>query len=532
MAASAFQEWAVIRLAVVQTRGCKGRLLFATVTELARGRPAPAKMVGVEACSLANSDDRVFFRRTVLSKEDAVAWYTSLGEGERCTPVPTHPDHREGSDGVPFLVPRLQDDQPWPALGLPITEELFSRPGQQALDAAPFIGSVPGRVHRRFGHHEGLDAFLRDNAAQAFVARRMHVNLSEYQEYLGSAAYIAPDPIIRQIDNFMAPAKDDRGERIIYRFVPRPGQNLEHLRLTTFDKEARLLTSFDTHHVPADGILEVAKGTCSGQYGYVVTHEQQGILAYQPFVGFIRQMNFSVQVAPRKSVRVRVPTTSAKDAPPMEYQAAVEQEEASRSILGEVTSPDPGARVAAEARRRERIALAKQYGQRWFHDNSREEAADFVRGLLRAARFRVVLVDPYLGALQLGQFLYVIYGSEVNVTLLTTALAFEATATESKMHQLQIFSKHLADLKDIQRLEPEVRVVPASKLHDRFMVVDDEVWFVGNSLNSLGVKASMIVRLPNPGEVIDRLEVLRLDAPSLANYIDVVGRSASGQSPE
>ncbi|WZB64182.1 VPA1262 family N-terminal domain-containing protein [Achromobacter xylosoxidans] len=337
-------------------------------------------MVGVEACNLANSDDRVFFRRTVLSKEDAVAWYTSLGEGERCTPVPTHPDDREGSDGVPFLVPRLQDDQPWPALGLPITEELFSRPGQQALDAAPFIGSVPGRVHRRFGHHEGLDAFLLDRAAQAFVARRMHVNLFEYQEYLGSAAYIAPDPIIRQIDNFMAPAKDDRGERIIYRFVPRPGQNLEHLRLTTFDKEARLLTSFDTHHVPADGILDVAKGTCSGQYGYVVTHEQQGILAYQPFVGFIRQMNLSVQVAPRKSVTVRVPTTSAKDAPPMEYQAVVEQAEASHSILGEVTSPDPGARVAAEARKRERIALAKQYGQRWFRDNSREEAADFVRG--------------------------------------------------------------------------------------------------------------------------------------------------------
>ena len=523
MAASALQEWAVIRLAVVQTRECKGRLLFATVTELAQGRPAPSKMVGVDACNLANSGDRVFFRRTVLSKEDAVAWYTSLGEGERCTPVPTHPDDREGSDGVPFLVPRLQDDQPWPALGLPITEDLFSRPGQQALDAAPFIGSVPGRVHRRFGHHEGLDAFLLDRAAQAFVARRMHVNLSEYQEYLGSAAYIAPDPIIRQIDNFMAPAKDDRGERIIYRFVPRPGQNLEHLRLTTFDKEARLLTSFDTHHVPADGILDVAKGTCSGQYGYVVTHEQHGVLAYQPFVGFLRQMNLSIKVAPRKSVTVSVPTTSAKDAPPMEYQAAVEQEVASHSILGEVTSPGPGARAEAEAQRRERLAFAKQYGQRWFPNNSREEAAHFVREVLRAARFRVVIVDPYLGALQLGQFLYVIYGSEVNVTLLTTALAFEATATESRKDQLQIFSKHLADLKDMQRLEPEVRVVPASKLHDRFMVVDNEVWFVGNSLNSLGVKASMIVRLPNPDEVIDRLESLRIGAPTLADYIDEVG---------
>lgn len=532
MAAGVLHEWAVVRLAVVQTRRCKGRLLFATVTELAQGRMAPTKMAGVEVCNLANSDDRVFFRRTVLSKEDAVAWYTSLAEGERCTPIPTRPDDRERSDGVLFLVPRLIDDQPWPALGLPITEELFSRPGQQALDAAPFIGSVPGRVHRRFGHPGGLDAFLLDRAAQAFVARRMHVDLSEYQEYLGSAAYIAPDPIIRQIDNFMVPAKDDRGERIIYRLVPRPGQKLEHLRLTTFDKEVRLLTSFDTHQVPADGILDIAKGTCLGQYGYVVTHEQHGVLAYQPFVGFLRQMNLSIQAVPRKSVTVRVPTTSAKDAPRMEYQAAVKQEVASHSILGEVTSPGPGARVEAEAQRRERLAFAKQYGQRWFPNNSREEAAHFVRELLRAARFRVVIVDPYLGALQLGQFLYVIYGSEVNVTLLTTALAFEATATESRKDQLQIFSRHLADLKDIQRLEPEVRVVPASKLHDRFMVVDNEVWFVGNSLNSLGVKASMIVRIPNPDEVINQLEVLRIGAPRLADYIDEVDRWASAQSPE
>jgi hypothetical protein len=188
--------------------------------------------------------------------------------------------------------------------------------------------------------------------------------------------------------------------------------------------------------------------------------------------------------------------------------------------------------VEAEAQRRERLRFAKQYGQRWFPNNSREEAAHFVREVLRAARFRVLIVDPYLGALQLGQFLYVFYGSEVNVTLLTTALAFEATATESRKDQLQIFSKQLADLKDMQRIEPEVRVVPASKLHDRFMVVDNEVWFVGNSLNSLGVKASMIVRLPNPDEVISQLEVLRQCAPSLADYIEEVDRSASGQSPE
>lgn len=121
-----------------------------------------------------------------------------------------------------------------------------------------------------------------------------------------------------------------------------------------------------------------------------------------------------------------------------------------------------------------------------------------------------MVADPYLGATQLGQFLYAVHGSEVSVTLLTTSLAFQPQrdAGQTKVEQLHVFKRSLEELNKHQQLTPDVRVISASSLHDRFLVIDDDVWFVGNSLNSLGEKASMIVKLPDPNEVIERLHEL------------------------
>lgn len=532
MATNQRQIWCVVRLVTIKKRQSPlGRLLFATVTELAPSRPPPARMRGVENIGLKKSGERLYFRRTLLSKEDAIKWYRSLNEGEQFTPVPTREEDREPMDGLPIQVPKLDDLQPWPALGLPISEEPFSRTKTRSINPAPFIGSVPGRLHRRFGDRVGLETFLEDHDAQAFVARRMHVDLLDYQEYLGSVVYIAPDPVVRQIDHFMVPAKDGHGERIIYRIVPHIGQDLEKIRVTTFDKEADLLTSFQTYQVPENGILEVEKGTCMGEYGYVVTHEQHGTLHYQPSSHFLRQMNLNLRVNSGKSLKVNAPLDDSPNSPRVEYQAAPGWETASNSIFGEVKSPDAGLRIANEARKRERLAEAKQYGQRWFDEGSREEAVRLIHELLRAARARVMIADPYLGVTQLGQFLYAVHGSEVNVTLLTTNLAFQPQrdSGQTRAHLLSFFEQSLEELARHQQLTPDVRIIPAASLHDRFLVIDDDVWFVGNSLNSLGEKASMIVKLPDPNEVIERLQGLAAKGKTLDAYLKEISKVSTSR---
>ncbi|MDP2815831.1 MAG: VPA1262 family N-terminal domain-containing protein, partial [Rectinemataceae bacterium] len=216
-------QWAVIRLATLQIRrGEAGRLLFATVTLLSPDRPPPSKMVGVESQKLGKSGMAVFFRRTVLSAQAAVEWYRSLGESDSRTPMPSRAEDIEGDkDGVlPITVSDLVDDPLWPSLGLPMGEGLLAQPSGRSTPA-PFIGSTSARVHRRFGNTEGIESLLANDTTLAFIARRLHINLRDYPEYLGSVALVVPDPIIKQIDNFLIPASDGRGERIFYRFVSR-----------------------------------------------------------------------------------------------------------------------------------------------------------------------------------------------------------------------------------------------------------------------------------------------------------------------
>lgn len=528
IAAEEHQGWALVRLVTIGKKNEIGRLLFATVTELASDRPAPAAMQRVDRFELKNGGEKLNFRRTVLAKHDAIRWYRSLQEGTVATPVPTRLEDREKYDGMPMLVSRLDDSQPWPKLGLPIREEFFGPEAEASSNPAPFIGSVPSRLHRRFGDRAGFESFLGHGDAQAFVARRMHVNLGDYREYLGSAVYIAPDPVIRQIDSFMVRSKDGYGERIVHRFVPHAGQRLDGVSITAFDKEARLLTHFETILVPADGIVELDKGTCMGQYGFVVTHERHGVLAYQPFVSFVRQMHLNIHASAAARRIVRVPLGEAENAPVVEYPAAPESSLASTSVFGEPATHSGNERVEREARIRERRADARRLGQRWFSEGSRAEAADFVQGLLRGARSSVVIADPYLSALQLGQFLYAVHGSKVGVTLLTTKLAFTPNPPRTRWGMLQAFKGSLEELQKHQKLTPRVYVIPASSLHDRFLVVDEEVWLIGNSLNALGEKASMVVRLPYPDEVIERLQGLITGTPDLDAYIGEVANAAGG----
>lgn len=510
---------AVIRLATLQKeRKQAAHLLFATVSLLSRGRPLPPPMDGLHQYSIGKTGQTVFFRYVVTNVQDAINWYRSLGHDQSDrTPLPSRAEERDTKyDGVEIEISRLTDDPIWPSLGLPIEDGLFSHPTNRN-HPAPFIGRTLARIHRRFGRQDGFDVMLNDDNAIAFIARRLHVDLRHYQEYLGSVVLIAPDPVIKQIDCFMVPASLDRGERILYRFVPRPGESLNDLQLTTFDEQSNLLTDFVTQEIPANGVLDIEKGDCVGTYGYVLTHRKHGVLLHNPPTPFLRQMSFSLQFGGSEKKTVSVPTGESAKSPRMEYQASQSIKPDRPNVIGDGPRiPNVNVRIAAAKNQRSKVESAKQYGQRWFPDGSREDAMRFIQNELRRAKTRVLIADPYFGALQLGQYLYAINPESVEVILLSSSLAFKANG--EKCAKIIDFSQGLIELKDHAKLVAKAYVLKSPILHDRFLVVDDEVWFLGNSLNTLGDKTSLIVKLPNPYEVIELLGGMLRQAVSFDQY--------------
>lgn len=493
------EKWAIVRLAVVAKKNEISQLLFATVTSLVKGRYPPNSMKGIDMFKIEK--DNIVFRRVVMTQKDAKSWYLSLKEGDCQVPKPSREyEVEERYDNEPLLVTHLRDDLIWPNLGLPIIDNILNS-GKHASHPAPFTSNRSERIHRRLGNYSTdntFEAFLNNSDAVKFISRRMHINLVEYKEYLGSTVYIEPDPIIKSVDCFMVPKSEEHGEQIFYRITPHLNQNLEKLTITTFDKEASLLSSFTPHKVPTDGILIIDKHICMGDYGYVITHEELGVLTYQPPVSFLRSMNFNINVSSANKTIIKAPQNSKKNADSSEYTAKSVSELASQNSLGNVDEHNPNILIKRAERIRKRRDNIEYYGQTWFPADSRKEALDFIRQQLNLAQKRIYIADPYLEPLQLPQCLYSTSGGHMEVVLFTE---------ESKINgHLESFKQYAEKLFERQAFRVQLKSFRSKDLHDRFLVIDDTVWLIGTSLNSLGTNGALVVKLPNAEEVLNILD--------------------------
>lgn len=110
------------------------------------------------------------------------------------------------------------------------------------------------------------------------------------------------------------------------------------------------------------------------------------------------------------------------------------------------------------------------YSQGIFYDGQIYDAYAFVAGLVRKATRRILLIDNYV--------------DETVLTLLNKrAVAVAATIYTSKLSkELQL------DIKKHNAQYPPVEVRTFSKAHDRFLIIDDDVYLIGASIKDLGKK--------------------------------------------
>ena len=526
-------EWSVIRLASYLPPGPDRtpQLLFGTLSLLSKERARPRSSVKVEAFDVAKGKaGKLFFRRTVLTVEEGVAWYRSSPLEGLTTPLPTDEAERlDGIDGTMLEATSFIDDPLWPMLGIPIPPDLLSE-GGGAGDPAPFVGSAasPARIHRRFGELRNFDAVIRDVKAVSFLKMRVHVDLADYKEYLGSLALIVPNPIVQKVHHYWAPSPDGVGEKLVYHVVPRPGETLDGLRLTMIDRKVNLLSRFSPVDVPSNGLIVVDDPQYVEQTGYALSHAERGPLVYQQPLSFMRAAGFNLQI-PGRQVRVSARRTNSPSSPDASYTVNEVGQDAP-TIVGQSLPESHRKRILEAEQRRQRRSQARRYDQVWFDDGKRTEAIAYLQSRIGQVKEYIWVADPYLGGNDQMLYLHATHRPNVAITILTSRLAFEASATddgnegstsakalnmsasrsdawaveEARMNE---FAGALESFKKRGMGNVSARVLGGRnpRLHDRFLVVDGRVWFLGNSLNALGSKASMILMVPDPEPVLDRL---------------------------
>lgn len=488
-------DHAIVRFSCLLPKGERiPHLVFAFVEMLPCGRAAPDETPldgnGFPP-SLSTKAGRLSFRRVALTAEAALDWYRRLD---------TLPDATGPHVGAPLIHGPVVDeplwsDAIWPALVVPIPPPVF--PGPMEDDRIdPFTGAnrEAVRVHRRLTVGDpvvdGLRNLSEGQRRQAFEWLRLRtwVDLDLYPELLGSVALVVPDPELRKLVMRLDPS-DAAGKTIIAKPEWRASPVVP-LQMVMRERRHGGLASAQTFDVKIDGPITIPRPQPVQQIGWEMIHPDRGVIAAMPMTGFIRSIGMNIGVMGR-TVRIEGKDGRGKTAP-SSTRIVQEVSRDSSSQIGTPLTPAGRLSEGAEARRSIRASTSEL----WLDDPTL--ARDVLHRILTHARKSIMLVDPYADGVDLAQ-----YGaSSAGATIRMLTAEKSAGAAETVTVQ-----EGMARLRELKR-NVEVRRMPEAALHDRFLVVDDAIWLLGASLNGLGNRATVLVRLSAPQPVRERLEQL------------------------
>lgn len=451
---------------------------------------------------------KLFFRKVVMKAQDAIKWYRTENGTSLYTPSPVSESLFNQAEKEPNLIQQANftDENIWGEFALPLTEQnILERWGD---NPCPFLGYDSARIHRRFSEFLHLQFLLKNEKAIRFIEQSLYIDLTKYPEYLGGMTLILPNPIIKSIEEHLIPANEANTQELcLFKFNTYPSQNLDKLKMTILTENRGFLKNVKQYSIPENGILTIPQTTPFQSQGYFLVHDDFGCLEFRTPTGYLRSMNLSIDVHSKK-IQVKSKKNNTRKSSDYEYGNDV-FERASQQVIGAVAPDKIDERVINARSRRLRIAQKIASGQVWFKKENRLEALEQIGEIIFKAQRKVSFYDPYWGELQLTQFIKFRY-QNISVEILTSKYVFEDSYPTNMKQKISDFN---STLNKLRKLYPNIscKVLDQNKpdLHDRFLAIDNDIWFIGHSFNQIGESDSLMLKVPDPQEVIANLEVIK-----------------------
>jgi hypothetical protein len=546
---------ALVRLSTMRAAK-KQHLLFAYVELFPRDIPLPESFTASERpWSVPGSGGDVTLRAsaTAMPTADALAWYEEAAGGRIMIPQDStrsgnasQPDGAKPT-GIEIVSPSYGAE---PALGRFCVGE--SVPFAAQWHDGPRIHRLvpmedPAEAVRQLATHSDAREWLTNNAG---------FDPFQFEEWLGSIALLAPDPLLSSVEHFSQERSADGSERVVLqvhwrRFEGYPEEDAAALKLVLLQRRPGgwtevLATSFDN-----DGFLVADFPEPVSETGYAISCPTRGLVRLVPPTMFIGQIGMNIGVV-SALLDVEIPAGGRRK-PASRYKTSRITETSSVRV-GEALPPSGAIRIIELQESRKRRIRMESALQRLFgaHESDKDElteddlvqmraeAEGYVAGLVAGAGRRVIFVDPDFGLRELQGYALRVMRDGVAVKVLTGARrmrdtskpggtvvkappdAQEATASGGP-HGVHLLKQLRHVQNQLGRAAPEVFVMPGSSkplFHDRFIVIDDEVWTSGPSFNELGERIGMVSRVHEPQSVIAAIERVLQRSPSLADWID------------
>lgn len=370
-------------------------------------------------------------------------------------------------------------------------------------------------------------------------------------EWLAGAALVAPNPLCASVGLILGPRGNDGSECIVVQLTPRRSRahgvaSLASLTMHVGEKRADGWSDFISAPVPESGQFLVPLPQPIAQVASALVCRERGILRLLEPHSWVRQTSVHSSVA-TSNVTVEVPAGGRRK-PASEY--VVTRYTPTTSFNIGALADDTVQRILRRrrARRVERetrkaadqkllgLTVPKETASPTEIAVKRNEAKDFVINLIAKARRRVMIVDPFFDHRDFREFALRATSAEVSVRILTSwevqnkkASNAGASSTSSSVNKTtklrrvigfvsklarrftnrpttilngHVFSADMATIAaQIGTQVAQVRIMPGkskSVIHDRFLVIDRDVWLLGPSFNELGERLGVATKLADP----------------------------------
>lgn len=451
---------------------------------------------------VGNSDYSLHIRRVNLPVPEALKLYQDFRNHKKIG-IPKLSNEDPLSDSWMIKTPMFAEEPAWPHIQCEPIGEYF-------WEKSSFWGFRPGGVRRhqllpiQNSHSLNILKPLERKKCREWLLNQLHFDLESRPIHVGSCHLVLPNPIFSNLVHHFD--SSDR-TKMHFRLTPFPDTDLS--TLTIVFRERRPGGMGQIHIVkPSSHVFTVCFGYEPYKLGWDIFCSQRGLLYSLGPSMFIRSIHFNIGIV-TEARKIYVPDKELEQIEET-YTSNVATSNIPIEVGEQLLPPGTIEVIKDTVDYEEKILYSWQ--QVWFDDV--EKAKEKLREMIGQSRQRVRIVDPYLGLREFQSFALATSNSNVEIEILSSARYLKEKKKNHAKENAEEFFDHLQSLshsKNIKNVEVRVMSGEQPVIHDRFLIVDNQAWVLGSSLNAFGSRGTVMVRLPYPDPVLFNIEVIWQD---------------------
>lgn len=442
---------------------------------------------------------RVFYIRMARPISEAIKWYRTIEQvGYIIVDWNKDGECIDKSDSKKIICGDMKDVKMWP--NLVISKKTHD-------NGNPFIADNWGavRTHQIFPQRRNsyLLDFISHQNVGTWLERYLTWNISYFPELIGSMNLIFPNPYYSNCDIHMIPKNGSEPDQVKMDFYCRKGIDLSALTVVPFEQDYFGIAGGKDYNIENDSCTITLSGKAE-KFGMYVLDADKNIIDFNDFSGFWQGFSFDIFTG-YATKEIRRPDKNKCDLVDVYEKVGTVED-------GLDSDEEPlGDRLAEAEIRRKRKVETDKHGMRFFYQNH-EGAEAYLRNLISKAHKSVLIIDPYCATNELFTYAMSLSVREIEVEIITSKVYLR---TPSKLKQYNALGIDVPDLgtelynqlKDYEKkASGKINILVMTgkdpAIHDRFLVVDDDAWFCGGSLNEVGNRLSCILKLPDSEELV------------------------------